>query len=224
MNSKPLKIHAVTLSICWTSIGLAHAQSSRPGWGSTPFSGGVTFRVWAPNATSVYVPGQFNGWSTSATPLGEELTNGIFDGVWSADVSGVVTGQEYKYYINYSGGSVWKHDPQSRWVTSPGTAAGANDIIYDPTAFNWNGDSLTPPPLNDLVVYELHMGTFPAGSSPNRFVTATNKLDYLKSLGVNAVEVMPIAEFGNTGSSWGYDPAQIFAADNSQYGGPDAFK
>ncbi|HXA45398.1 MAG TPA: alpha-amylase family glycosyl hydrolase [Candidatus Angelobacter sp.] len=224
MNSKPLKILAVTLSICWTLIGLAHAQSSRPGWGSTPFSGGVTFRVWAPNATSVYVPGQFNGWSTSATPLGEELTNGIFDGVWSADVSGVVTGQEYKYYINYSGGSVWKHDPQSRWVTSPGTAAGANDIIYDPTAFNWNGDRLAPPPLDDLVVYELHMGTFPAGSSPNRFVAATNKLDYLKSLGVNAVEVMPIAEFGNTGSSWGYDPAQIFAVDNSQYGGPDAFK
>jgi 1,4-alpha-glucan branching enzyme len=153
-----------------------------------------------------------------------EQTNGTFDGVWSADVSGAVPGQQYKYYLNYFGGSVWKHDPQSRWVTSAGSADGANDIIYDPTAFNWHGDSLTPPPLHDLVVYELHAGTFPAGSNPNRFVAATNKLDYLKSLGVSALEVMPIAEFGNSGSSWGYDPAQIFAVDNSQYGGPDAFK
>jgi 1,4-alpha-glucan branching enzyme len=224
MYFNPLKTHAALVLLFGALIGLGHSQSSRPGWGSIPYSGGVTFRVWAPNATSVYVPGEFNSWSTSATPLGMELTNGVFDGVWSADVSGVVTGQQYKYYINYSGGSVWKHDPQSRWVTSPGSADGANDIIYDPTAFNWNGDSLTPPALNDLVIYELHMGTFPAGSSPSRFVAATNKLDYLKSLGVSAVEVMPIAEFGNSGSSWGYDPAQIFAVDNSQYGGPDAFK
>jgi 1,4-alpha-glucan branching enzyme len=68
------------------------------------------------------------------------------------------------------------------------------------------------------------MGTFPPNSSPSRFVAATNQLDYLKNLGINAVEVMPIAEFGNSGSSWGYDPAQLFAVDNSQYGGPDGFK
>ena len=51
----------------------APAQSTRPGWGSTPYidglGTGVTFRVWAPNATSVYVPGTFNSWSTTATPL-----------------------------------------------------------------------------------------------------------------------------------------------------------
>ena len=68
------------------------AQSSRPGWGSTPYSNspgsGVTFRVWAPNATSVYVPGQFNSWTTSATPLGKELSNSVWTGVWSADVPG----------------------------------------------------------------------------------------------------------------------------------------
>jgi len=206
----------------------APAQSSRPGWGATPYHDaqgtGVTFRVWAPNATSVYVPGQFNSWSTTATPLGLELTNGIGDGVWSADVTSASPGQQYKYYINYSGSGNWKHDPRARWVTNPGTPAGANDIVYDPNAFNWNGDSLTPPALNDLFIYELHMGTFPSSSVPSRFIAATNKLDYLKSLGVNAVEVMPIAEFGNGGSSWGYDPAQPFAADNSQYGGPDGFK
>ena len=95
------------------------AQSSQPGWGSTPYSNspgsGVTFRVWAPNATSVYVPGQFNSWSTSATPLGKELSNSVWTGVWSADVPSASTGQQYKYYINstYTSGSPWKTRPQN---------------------------------------------------------------------------------------------------------------
>jgi 1,4-alpha-glucan branching enzyme len=204
------------------------AQSSRPGWGSTPYhdvSGtGVTFRVWAPNATSVTTPGSFNSWSTSATPLVEEQSNSLPTGVWSADVPSASPGQQYKYYITYNGSSNYKHDPRSRWVVNAGGGSGNNDIIYDPTAFNWNGDNFTNPALNDLFIYEIHMGTFPSGTSPSRFVAATNKLDYLKNLGVNAVELMPIMEFGNGGNSWGYDPAQLFAADNAQYGGPDALK
>jgi len=218
------------LTLVFAAVAIAataEAQSTHPGWGSTPYddaSGmGVTFRVWAPNATSVYVPGTFNSWSTTATPLVQEQTNGAVDGIWSADVSGVTAGSEYKYYIN-NNGAIWKHDPRSRWVTAAGTASGANDIVYDPTAFNWNGDSVAAPTLNDLFIYELHMGTFPSSSAPNRFIAATNELDYLKSLGINAVEIMPIAEFGNSGNSWGYDPAQPFAVDNSQYGGPDGFK
>jgi len=226
--SSKLQLCPALLCAAFALANPVWAQSTRPGWGSTPYhdtSGtGVTFRVWAPNATTVYVPGTFNSWSTTATPLVQEQTNGAVDGVWSADVAGVTNGSQYKYYINYSGSGYWKHDPRSRWVTNPGTPAGANDIVYDPTAFNWNGDSLTPPALNDLFIYELHMGTFPASSSPSRFVAATNKLDYLKSLGVNAVELMPIAEFCNSGDSWGYNPAQPFAADNVQYGGPDGLK
>src|SRR5271167_219866 len=118
-------------------VGSVPAQSSRPGWGSTPYhdvSGtGVTFRVWAPNATSVYVPGTFNSWSTTATPLVEEQTNGVADGVWSADVAGVTNLSQYKYYINnpYVSNN-WKHDPRSRWVTNPGGGSGNNDIVYDP--------------------------------------------------------------------------------------------
>ena len=148
-------------------VATAPAQSTRPGWGSTPYhdvSGtGVTFRVWAPNATGVWVPGTFNSWSTTAAPLAQELTNGVWNGVWSADVTSAAPGGQYKYYITYSGGSVWKHDPRSRWVTSAGSASGANDIIYDPTVFNWNGDNFAAPALNDLFIYELHMGTFPSG-------------------------------------------------------------
>src|SRR5882757_5796068 len=80
-------------------------QSIRPGWGSIPYHDalgtGVTFRVWAPNATSVFVPGVFNSWSTTANPLVKELTNAVWTGVWSADITTASAGQQYKYYINY---------------------------------------------------------------------------------------------------------------------------
>ncbi len=207
------------------------AQSSRPGWGSTPYHGtsgnGVTFRVWAPNATSVYVPGDFNTWATAAAPLGKELTNGVWDGIWSADVTSATNGQQYKYYINYSGGSVWHHDPRARLEVNSGSGSGDNDIIYDPNLFNWTNDTPMSHGLNDLVIYELHIGTFcnpnSGGTVPGTFLDATNGLNYLASLGVSAVEVMPIAEFPGY-MSWGYNPADIFAADNYSYGGPDGFK
>ena len=198
------------------------AQSSRPGWGSTPYRDaqgtGVTFRVWAPNATSVYLPGNFNNWSLNTTHLIQETNNGVGDGIWSLNLAGITNGTQYKYYFN---GNLWKQDPRARLVTWSGSSG--NSIVYDPNAFNWAGDSLTPPALNDLFIYELHIGTFYTNSASSKFVSATNKLDYLKSLGVNAVEVMPIAEFP-TDASWGYNPAQIFAVENIGYGGTDGFK
>jgi 1,4-alpha-glucan branching enzyme len=222
----PRKLHCLALSSLLIAMS-AGAQSSRPGWGSTPYhdtsGSGVTFRVCAPDATSVYVPGQFNGWSTTANPLAHELTNGTWQGVWSADVPTASAGQQYKYNLNYGTTNLWKHDPRSRLVTYSGSASGANDIIYDPTAFNWSGDNFTTPALSNLVVYELHMGTFPTTNVPSRFVAATNQLPYLKQLGFTAVEVLPIAEFPGD-SGWGYNPAQPYAVENIGYGGPDGLK
>jgi 1,4-alpha-glucan branching enzyme len=211
----------------------ANAQSTRPGWGATPYSDaqgtGVTFRVWAPYATNVYLPGQFNGWSTTTTHLTQEMTNGLPDGVWSLDLAGVTNYSQYKYYFtgatNPYAFNHYKNDPRARMVTQAGS--GGNSIVYNPNAFNWAGDNFTNPALNDLFVYELHIGTFydprSGQSLPGRFIDATNKLDYLKSLGVSAIDVMPIGEFSGN-SNWGYDTAQQFAADNYAYGGPDGFK
>jgi len=206
----------------------AVAQSTRPGWGATPYHDslgtGVTFRVWAPNATNVTLPGQFNSWSTTSTHLIQETNNGNPDGIWSLDLASATNGNQYKYY--FTGASTpYKNDPRARMVTQAGS--GGNSIVYDPNAFNWAGDNFTNPALNDLFVYELHIGTFydprSGQSLPGRYLDATNKLDYLKSLGVSAIEVMPIGEFGGN-SNWGYDTAQQFAADNYAYGGPDGFK
>jgi 1,4-alpha-glucan branching enzyme len=120
-----------------------------------------------------------------------------------------------------NGVTPWKRDPRNR-KTSEG-----NSAIYDPSAFSWVGDSFSPPALKDAVIYELHVGTFydpnPFDSSPGTFWNAINKLDYLKGLGINVIEVMPAAEFPGE-SSWGYNPSDPFAVENLGYGGPDAFK
>jgi len=93
--------------------------------------------------------------------------------------------------------------------------------------FNWTNDAPVPSSLNNLVIYELHIGTFynpnSASGGQGKFTDATNRLDYLASLGVNAVEVMPIADFPGS-ASWGYNPSDLYAADNDHYGGPDGLK
>jgi 1,4-alpha-glucan branching enzyme len=194
------------------------AASSRPGWGATPyFTGGTgtTFRVWAPNASSVGVFGTFNAYNTgAAAPLFSEG-----NGVWSVDVTNAVVGYQYKYYIN---NSLQKQDPRCRrQVSSTGYC-----YIYNGTNFNWSGDNFAYLPQNDTVIYELNIGTFndtnPSDGNPGTFSSAMNRLPYLKQLGVSAVEVMPINEFpGNF--SWGYNPSDLFGVE-SAFGGPDGFK
>lgn len=199
------------------------AQSIRPGMGATPYADalgtGVTFRVWAPHATSVAARGTFNGWGSTA--LTEEGTTDL----WSVDVPNVPAGSQYKYFIN---GNYWWKDPRSRQVTYSGyDSSGANSIVYYPNAFDWQGDVRLPVASSNLVIYEMHVGAFydptPASGSPGKFTDAVAKLDYLAALGINAVELLPIAEFP-TDNSWGYNPADIFAVENGGYGGPDGLK
>ncbi|HSY18307.1 MAG TPA: alpha-amylase family glycosyl hydrolase [Candidatus Acidoferrales bacterium] len=199
----------------------ASAQSSRTGMGSIPYSdaggSGVTFRVWAPDATSVAVTGDFNGWSSTANLLVKE-SGGL--GLWSADIPNATAGQQYKYKLS---GTLSKMDPRSRKVVN----SAGNSIIYDPNAFNWAGDTRLPVSITNLVIYEMHVGAFydstPSSGGPGKFSDATTKLDYLASLGVGAVELMPIAEFP-TDNSWGYNPSDVYAVENSGYGGPDGLK
>jgi 1,4-alpha-glucan branching enzyme len=198
----------------------AVAQSVRPGMGSIPFADalvtGVTFRVWAPNATSVAVPGSFNGWNTTANFLVKEGSSEI----WSGDIAAARAGDQYKYHIN---GSVWKRDPRGRKVVH----SADNTIIYDPSAFDWAGDTRLAVNQSNLVIYEMHVGAFhdptPASGGPGKFADAIAKLDHLADLGVNAVELMPLMEFAGD-YSWGYNPADQYAVENIGYGGPDGLK
>jgi 1,4-alpha-glucan branching enzyme len=198
----------------------ARAQSSRPGVGAIPYGDalgtGVTFRVWAPNATNVTVPGQFNSWSLTANRLFKEAGTEY----WSADLPLARAGQQYKFLLN---GSIWKRDPRGRKVEH----TAGNSIVYDQNTFNWSGDARLPVNQSDLVIYELHVGAFydptPGSGGPGKFTDAVQKLDYLAGLGINAVELMPVAEFAGD-NSWGYNPADPYAVENTGYGGPDGLK
>ncbi len=197
-----------------------HASRLEPttlaGMGAIPYQGGTAFRVWAPFADGVFVAGDFNAWSATANPLAPEG-----NGNWSVEVPGAKAGEEYQYVIRTGSRTLWRVDPRAREVTS----SVGNAVIQDP-AFDWGraAEGFRIDPWNQLVIYEVHVGTFydDAGGRPGTFDSAIRGLDYLRDLGVNAVEVLPIHEFPGD-YSWGYNPAHPFAVE-SAYGGPDAFR
>jgi 1,4-alpha-glucan branching enzyme len=183
--------------------------------GATPYSGGCHFSVWAPHADNVFVIGAFNDWNKTAHPLAKHP-----DGMWSADVPKAKPGDEYRFRIVAGGREFLRIDPYAHRVTS----SVGNAVI---TRVPPHGESttFTPAPLNELVIYELHIGTFGKKTKdhgPGNLEGAIERLEHLKDLGVNALEVMPMAEFPG-GYSWGYNPSLIFAVE-SDYGTPRSFK
>ncbi|HEX4932612.1 MAG TPA: alpha-amylase family glycosyl hydrolase, partial [Gemmatimonadaceae bacterium] len=189
----------------------------RPGMGAVPHDGGTTFRVWAPHATAVFVTGAFDDWAGDATPMHPDGDGS--SGSWSVDVPGVGPGAEYRFTLRTPDGDLSRIDPYARQVTS----SVGNAVVYDPDAFDWGDDDYRAPTWDDLVIYEMHVGTFAAtGDQRGTFDAARERLPYLKELGVSAVEVMPPFEFAGD-ISWGYNPSHLFAIE-SGYGGPDALK
>lgn len=185
------------------------------GMGSILHTGGVAFRVWAPHAVGVAVIGSFNGWDGAQHQLHAEE-----NGYWYADFSDVEVGDAYKFLLTTATGEYKRIDPYAREVT---TSVG-DALVHDP-GFDWQGDSFTLAPWNELVIYELHIGTFndqEEADKPGTFSTVTARLEHLKKLGVNALQIMPVAEFAGD-RSWGYNPAHIFSVELA-YGGPQAFK
>lgn len=166
---------------------------------------GVSFRVWAPNATRVTLAGSFNGWNTNADPLAPDDSSSNY---WSIFRANVGPGDEYKFVVN---NSLWRSDPWARELSNNNNA-----IIREPRT-QWV--PFTRPAPDETIFYELHIGSF-NGANPT-FEGVAEKAGYLKSLGINAVKLMPPAQFGTT-HSWGYNPVAIYAPAQ-QYGGYHAF-
>jgi 1,4-alpha-glucan branching enzyme len=188
--------------------------SAHQGMGAVPFQGGVAFRVWAPFATGVSVAGTFNDWSLDACAMTLEV-----DGYWSVDVAEATVGDEYKFVVMNPAIQVplWKNDPYARSMTQ----SNGNSVVAD-TNFAWQSQGYSTPPWNEMVIYELHVGSFlfdeknPSGRGD--FDTVIGKLDYLQDLGINVIQLLPSDEFAGS-SSWGYNPADLFAIEQL-YGGP----
>jgi maltooligosyltrehalose trehalohydrolase len=162
------------------------------------------FEVWAPRASTIEVKV-----GNKKFPLGKKPK-----GYWSAAVEDAEPGTDYGFVID--GMEPALPDPRSQW--QPSSVHGESRVV-DHTAFAWNDGDWQAPPLSSAIIYELHLGTFtPDGT----LKAAESHLDYLKTLGVTHVELMPIANFpGERG--WGYDGVDLFAIFNA-YGEPDDLK
>jgi maltooligosyltrehalose trehalohydrolase len=133
-------------------------------------------------------------------------------GYWQARLTDVTPGTPYRFRID---GKTTAPDPAS--LSQPQGVHGASvvtDRAYPWTDLSWKGIA-----LGDMVIYELHVGTFTAKGT---FEGVIDKLEYLTDLGVNAIELMPVAQFPGT-RNWGYDGVYPFAVQHS-YGGADGLK
>ena len=213
-------MRAIGFLFCLFSVGAAAGAQSPPLGAVVNRSGatitGVTFRVWAPNATSVAVRGEFSGWAERA------MTKDSATGYWTATVAEARPNQEYKYFLRWPGNTTgsWKHDPRAVWIRN------GNSVVYDHSLFDWGTSPRPSIPVDRQVMYELHVGSFydpnPGDNRPATFDDAVARLDYLQRLGVNVIALMPVNEFGGD-YSWGYNPEHLFAIE-SVYGGPDGLK
>jgi maltooligosyltrehalose trehalohydrolase len=158
------------------------------------------FSVWAPTPRSIELEA-----AGARHPLE------VVDRGWRSAEAAAGPGERYRYLVD--GDAL--PDPRSRF--QPGGVHGVSELV-DP-GFAWSDQDWRAPGLGELVIYELHVGTFtPEGT----FDGVASRLDYLAGLGVNAIELMPVAEFaGDRG--WGYDGVDLYAPHHA-YGGPDGLR
>ncbi len=185
---------------------------------------GVLFAVWAPNALSVSVVGDFNGWDARRHPMRRRLRPGI----WELFLPGVQAGALYKYAIVDRHGQrlPWKADPLGRLQERPpGTAS----MVAAPFAYAWtDGDWMAArahadPMAAPMAVYEVHVGSWlrtQAGALGSWDEAVERLIPYLRYLRFTHVELLPIMEHP-FGGSWGYQPLGMFAP-TARLGPPEA--
>ena len=167
--------------------------------------GWVRFRLFAPTADRVQVAVEGRDEPLAMVASG--------DGWHELLTSEVGPGALYRFVLP-DGKQV--ADPASRF--QPQDVNGPSEVIA-PGSYVWKDGAWTGRAWNEVVLYELHVGAFtPEGT----FKGATQKLDYLRDLGVTAIEIMPIADFAGA-RGWGYDGVLLYAPDSS-YGRPEDLK
>ena len=188
---------------------------------------GVYFAVWAPNARSVSVVGEFNDWDTQANPMEREEPLGIY----TCFIPGIKQFDMYKYCIEtYKGDLIFKADPFAFHAElRPGTAS----KVYDLSQIKWSDAAWMEKRKNwdhkkePMSIYEAHIGSWKRhpGREDEGFYTyrefAKDAVDYMKYMGYTHIELIGIAEHPFDGS-WGYQVTGYFAP-TSRYGTPEDF-
>lgn len=193
----------------------------------------VTLALYAPGKKNVYAIGDFSNWKAN----NNYMMNRDGD-YWWITITGLNKGQEYAFQYLVDG-TLKIADPYADKILDPwndqyipttiypnlkmypvGKAEGIVSVFQPgQTSYVWKTNDYILPEKDKMVIYELLIRDFTAEHS---FSSTLAKLDYLESLGINTIELLPINEFeGN--SSWGYNPSFYFAVDK-YYGTKDAFK
>ena len=184
---------------------------------------GFGFAVWAPNALSVSVIGDFNGWDPSAAPLNPIDRSGV----WEGFLPGLREGARYKFHIvsRHAGYSVDKADPFAFYAETPSATASVTwKLDYEWQDADWMarraGRHESSAPVS---IYEMHFGSWRRrkGKWSGYIDLADEVADYIEDLGFTHIELMPIMEHP-FGGSWGYQITGYFAA-TSRYGTPQDF-
>jgi 1,4-alpha-glucan branching enzyme len=179
----------------------------------------VTFHVWAPLAVQVDVAGEFNNWQENHSVL----TN-AGNGYWEGSVNNLREGDKYKYLIHRnSGETTFRIDPATRDTVDSDTNNALNHGIIVETNFNWT--PFNTPAFDNLIIYQCHIGSFCGRNDgmhrsnwTSTFQDVISKLDYIRSMGFNTLELLPVQEYRDD-RSWGYNPSFYYALE-SAYGGP----
>lgn len=190
----------------------------------------VVLQLLAPNKDYVYAIGDFSNWEMDPDYFMHRSTDG--ERFW-IQLNGLTPGEQvrFQYFVDHK---IKIGDPYAELVLDPFNDNGINSVVYPnlisypygqttelvtvmqpgAPAYNWQTQNFQRPDSRDLVVYELLVRDFVIRHD---FETVIDSLDYLASLGINAIELMPINEFDGN-QSWGYGPAYYFAPD--KYYGP----
>lgn len=182
--------------------------------GATLGSAGATFRLWAPSAKAVSLHGDF-----ATMPLAMSRLPPPHDGNFAVRVASARAGQRYRFLVTAQDGSVLQRlDPYGRQVQD------GQSVLVDPASYHWASPPYVRPGKNGLVVYELHAGSFNCPTDPARcgFASISERLDTLRDLGINVLELMPANSHGST-RGWGYNPHSYFAP-HAPYGSPDELR
>ncbi|HBB30394.1 MAG TPA: malto-oligosyltrehalose trehalohydrolase [Cyanobacteria bacterium UBA8803] len=167
--------------------------------------GKCEFRVWAPQRQSIAV--HIVSPQDRSIPLEKDEW-----GYWQVTVSGIEPGTLYFYQLD---GTTDRPDPASNW--QPKGVHGPSQVVDH--RFPWHDVAWQGIPLSEMIMYELHVGTFtPEGT----FEAIIPRLPDLLELGVNALEIMPVAQFPGD-RNWGYDGVYLYGVQHS-YGGPEGLK
>ena len=175
--------------------------------------GGATFRAWAPLAMAVYVNGTFGG-TLRMGQTDDLLLAKDANGYWTGFVEAASEGDLYRFWVVGPGSSGYKRDPYARELAMDAPFPNCSCLVRSATAYPWHDAAFVTPDFSDMIIYQLHIGTYDPGvpGVASTFLDAIAKIPYLVALGTNVLQPLPIVEV-ETDPSLGYDGADYFSPD-----------